>query len=342
MNTKINILLILLAFSITSNAALSFLAAPSLQNLQPNEATIVWTSTGTTNVHGWVEYGTSATDTQAWETEYGLMAQYSNIYRVTLKNLQPGTTYKYKVYCRNILEWPRYSEMAFGDSIVSEEFTFTTPTGTETSAKFLVYSGVKSETNFYTTILKNNSLNVNDYNAVVFGGNCIIGANSIASINSAILVPMGTMLGGKIPFYMARGYREYRAAEARNLKKYIYTPGTTDLHPFYYTFTFGPCMFIVLDPGDDNSEGDALYKELNTNSNTEYMTTQVNWLRQQITTEAYTNAKYHVVIQHQAQVQLDALVKTMSVDAIIKGNGSALLTTIEATASGLTTKTYQE
>jgi len=341
MKNRILLISALLLSSITGQAALSFLASPDIQNLQPTEATIVWTSTGTTDVHGWVEYGTTATDIQEFEVDNGLITAYINIYRITLKNLQPGTTYKYKVICRNILAWPRNSEMAFGSSIESKEYTFTTPTGTETSAKFLVYSGVKSSTDFYTSILTKNSLNVNDFNGVIFGGNCINGANSVATINSDILVPMGTMLGGKIPFYMARGYRECRANSSRILKNYFYTPGTPDLHTFYYTFTVGPCMFIVLDPGDDNSEGDALYKELNTNSNTEYMTTQASWLSQVIASDSYKAAKYHVVIEHQAQAQLDAVLKTISPDAVIKGDGSSLLTTVEANATNIVVKSYK-
>lgn len=341
MKNRICIFIVFLSLSVSSYAGLSFLAAPSLQNLQTTEATIVWTSTGTTDVHGWVEYGTSSADTQEFEVENGLITAYTNIYRVTLKNLQPGTTYKYKVICRNILAWPRNSEMAFGDKIESKVYTFTTPSGTETSAKFLVYSGVKSSTDFYTSILTKNSLNVNDYNGVIFGGNCVNGANSVASINSDILVPMGTMLGGKIPFYMARGYRECRANSSRILKNYFYTPGTPDLHAFYYTFTFGPCMFIVLDPGDNNSEGDALYKELNTNSNTEYMANQASWLNNVIASDSYKAAKYHVVIEHQAQTQLDVVLKTISPDAVIKGDGSSLLTTIEANSTKITINTYK-
>ena len=63
-------------YCIPSQAGLSMLAKPYLQNMQPTEVTIAWTSTGSTNAHGWVEYGTSNINQQAFEEKDGLVMAY--------------------------------------------------------------------------------------------------------------------------------------------------------------------------------------------------------------------------------------------------------------------------
>lgn len=321
-----------------SQAGLSMLAKPYLQNMQPTEVTIAWTSTGSTNAHGWVEYGTSAINRQAFEEKDGLVMAYTNIYRVRLTNLQPNTTYQYKVICR-IAEWATNSSISFGEQIESEVYTFTTPAGNESVFECLVYSGVRNKTEKFASLLSTNSLNVTDYAFVILGGDNLLGVTSESQVNSELIVPMADLLQQKIPYYMARGNREYRQKLSRHLKDFFITPGSADLHPYYYTFTYGHCMFIVLDPGDTAEDADAVYKELNTN--TDYLNQQAQWLNQVIASDAYKTAAYHVAILHHEGTILDPIVKSANMNAVLKGEGDPTLTVVSVNSQGVTTQTYK-
>lgn len=313
---------------------------PSVQNLTPTEATIVWTSANKTEIHGWVEYGTPALDTiHAFEQVDGQITCFTNIYRVHLTDLQPGTTYYYRAFCRLVDSYTGYTTLNFGDTLSTDVFSFTTPTSNETQVKALIYSSIKGSTANYTSLLTKNDLSVDNYDLALMNGNLIANVTGAKSLTSTLLAPVATLLKGKIPYYMGRGDAEYRNSFSRSLSQYFYTPGTEACHPFYYAFPWGPCFFIVLDSGDSGEGANATYKMLNNSD--EYIQQQASWLQQTLASEECQTAKYIVAVRHHANDILDNILSTKSNVTSILGTSEASVITLHADDQGITTQTYK-
>lgn len=313
---------------------------PSVQNLQPTEATIVWTSANTSEIHGWVEYGTPALDTiHAFEQIDGQLTCFTNIYRVTLKNLQPGTTYYYRAFCRLIDSYTGYTTLNFGDTLKTDVFTFTTPTTEQTHVNAIIYSNIMGKTDSYASLLTKNDLSIDNYDLVLLNGNLITNVTGAKSLTSNLLKPVANLLHGHVPYYMGRGDAEYRNSFSRSLSQYFYTPGTSDSHPFYYSFTYGPCFFIMLDSGDSGEGANATYKMLNANE--EYIQQQAAWLQQTLASNPCLAAKYIVVVRNHANEVLDNILASKSNITSILGTNQASAITLHADSQTITTHTYQ-
>ena len=94
------------------------------------------------------------------------------------------------------------------------------------------------------------------------------------------------------PFYFARGNHETRGFKARELKNYFdYKDGR-----FYYSFDRGPVHFIVLDCGEDKPDNNRYYYGLADYDS--YRLEELEWLKNEIKSEAFRNAKHRIVIVH--------------------------------------------
>lgn len=334
-------LFFLLTVFISSYAASPVISSnPSVQNLSPTEATIVWTSANKSEIHGWVEYGTPELgDIHAFEQVDGQITCFTNVYRVHLTDLQPGTTYKYRAFCRLIASYTGYTTLNFGDTLMTDIYSFTTPALEETQVDALIYSNTKDHTASYASLLTQNGLSIDDYNLVFLNGNMLSNVTGVKSLATNLLAPLANVLKGKIPYYIGRGDAEYRNSFSRSLSQYFYTPGTKGNHPFYYSFTWGPCFFIVLDSGDSGAGANEAYKLLNNCD--EYMQQQVTWLQQTLASDDCTAAKYVVVVRNHANDVLDnVLTKTNNITSVL-GTTEASVITLHADNQGINLQTYK-
>lgn len=313
---------------------------PSVQNLTPTQATIVWTSANKTEMHGWVEYGTPTLDTiHAFEQVDGQITCFTNIYRVHLTNLQPGTTYYYRAFCRLVDSYTGYTTLNFGDTLKTDIYSFTTPLVESIQVDALIYSNTKSNTALYASLLTQNGLSVDDYDLVFFNGNMLTNVTGAKSLTSIVLAPIAKVLKGSIPYYIIRGDAEYRNSFSRSLSQYFYTPGTEECHPFYYSFTWGSCFFIVLDSGDSGKNANATYKMLNNSD--EYIQKQASWLQETLASKECNAAKYIVVIRNHTNEVLDNILSTKNNITSILGTEEASVISLHADNQGITTQTYK-
>ena len=97
---------VLCASVFAQNSNISLIHGPYLQNLGPDEVTIVWIADR--NSVGWVEIAPDdgsnfyATDRpKFYDSKHGIKHQ-STVHAVRICGLEPGTTYRYRVFAKEI------------------------------------------------------------------------------------------------------------------------------------------------------------------------------------------------------------------------------------------------
>lgn len=270
--------------------ALSFVCQPYLQNLSPNEVTIMWI-TNHESCHSWVEYGKDGLlDQQAKDSDRGLFKANVRINRMKLSNLLPSTTYSYRVCSREILTYKAYS-MTFGNTIKSLTFTFTTPGWNDDSVSALIFNDMHNNASLYQRMIGLSKMP--NYDFVFLNGDIIDTTPNEAQILSSIITPCVGLFASQRPFALVRGNHETRDAFARNFFDYFQMGAE---NKGYYSFTRGPVFFMALDSGEDKSDTDAAYYGMADFD--AYREEQAAWLVEEMQTESYRKALYRVVLMH--------------------------------------------
>lgn len=290
---KIFFSLLLSLMTLSACADVDFLTQPYLQSLTPTSVTIMWVTSGNSQVTGWVKYGVDACDTEAFEIDRGLKQAFTKIYRVHIDNLTPGTTYQYKALIREITGFVGNTSLTWGDTKESGVFTFTTPLVNQDSISCLIFNDIHSHPEFIQPLLSNNNLSFGEQDFVVFNGDILNAVPNESKIVSNLLQPATANFASEKPFFFVRGNHEYRNKYARNLLNYIET-GEQNLG--YYSFQYGPAFFIFLDTGEDKEDTHQEYNGLLACE--AYRRIQAQWLQEQMTSEVYQNAKYRIVFMH--------------------------------------------
>lgn len=267
---------------------------PYLQNPQPTQMTVMWTSPDT-NQTGWVEYGIDSLNHLSFSSAMGLKDAFQTVYRVPLTNLQPGTTYHYRVASVAISD-VKNTSLVYGDTTFSEVYSFTTPQSETDKVSCYIFDDIHSRDTLVSPMMIANNLRWEDADFVFFNGDMLNAIPSESEIISHLLEPYSKLFASSIPFFFTRGNHEYRNAAARVLPNYLTTPGTSEQHSFYYSFSWGPCFFIVLDAGEDKEDSDPEYSGLLDCQN--YREKQVEWLQQQLQSKACKKANFRIVLMH--------------------------------------------
>lgn len=268
---------------------------PYLQNPQPTQMTIMWPSTNAQQA-GWVEYGQTDLNRVARESDNGLFAAFQDVNRITLTNLQPSTTYRYRVAMANIVGEVRNTSLTYGDTIYSDVFSFTTPAVRTNEVSCLFFDDIHSRDTLMDAVMRNNQIDPLQQDFIFFNGDILNSVPSREEIINHLIQPYSTLFASQVPFCYARGNHELRNKYARELDRYITTPGTDEGHPYYYTFTYGPVFFIVLDAGEDKPDGNHEYRGL-VDCDT-YRASEAMWLKQQLQSKEAKKALFRVVVMH--------------------------------------------
>lgn len=268
---------------------------PYLQNPKPTQMTVMWPSTEEQQT-GWVEYGQDSLDCVARESRNGLFAAFSDINRVTMTGLDAGTTYRYRVAAANIVGEVRNTSLTYGDTIYSDVYEFTTPQAQPSHLQCLFFDDIHSRDTLMGALLRVNDIDPLQQDFIFFNGDITNAIPSREGLLRHLIEPYSSLFASRVPFMYARGNHELRNKYARELERYVTTPGTEDGHPYYYTFTWGPCFFIVLDAGEDKEDANKEYKGLVDCES--YRETQAAWLETQLKSKACRQAKFRVVVMH--------------------------------------------
>jgi acid phosphatase type 7 len=271
---------------------------PYLQHLGSDEVTIIWTTN--TDCVSWVEtYEFDGSNFYQQErpkyfsSSDGLKT-IGKIHKVTLQDLKAGTRYAYRVFSKEVVS-KTYSNPIYGRTDASEVYQrqplfFTTEKSEKDKTYAVVLADVHNGSAKIGSLLKD--VNLAEMDLLVTNGDFIATFNKEEDLFDGGIDTLVDLFASVKPFYMVRGNHETRGTMAPVFKNYFYFPENN----FYYTFTSGKNLFIVLDCGEDKPDSDKEYNGLVDFD--AYRTRQVRWLKQLVISEKFKSAEHKIVFLH--------------------------------------------
>jgi predicted MPP superfamily phosphohydrolase len=271
---------------------------PYLQNVKSEEATFVFETDSVSMA--WVEIapndGTnfySFKRPRYYETVSGIK-KISKIHAVKVDGLKPGTTYRYRVFAKELLG-RKGSEVKFGriastDVYSEKPLSFTTFDTQKPETSFVMVNDIHQHKGLITKLFGYTDYKKKDF--VAFNGDMISWFDARDTLFTGFMNEAIKLFAQEKPIVYARGNHETRGKCANDLQLY-FNPNEPHL---YYTFREGPVFFIVLDTGEDKCDNDIEYNGLNDFD--DYRTRQAAWLKTIANDEDFKTARFHVVIGH--------------------------------------------
>ena len=299
---QILIFLALIAPMILS-AQIKLVHGPYLQNVTDNQAVFVWQADKTSI--GWVELAPDDGTTfyacerpKYFDTNIGVKVS-SELHTVKLTGLKPGTTYRYRVFAKEILSHVNnkvhYGDVASTDVYSKAPLKFTTLDKSKNETSFVVLNDIHHREGLITTLMGFNDNKNADL--VFFNGDMISILNKPEDIFEGFMdESIKEFAAEKSPYYV-RGNHETRGTYATEIQKY-FNPREPHL---YYTLRQGPVYFILLDTGEDKPDSDIEYAGIVDYDN--YRTEQAEWLKTLKDDPDFKSAKFRIVIEHMPTVK---------------------------------------
>lgn len=277
-------------------ADIHIVRGPYLQNVGADEATVVWEADNESV--GWVELAPddgSQYYQQArpryHDTKNGVK-RITRLHTVKLKGLKPGTSYRYRVYCQEVLG-RKDIIIYYGDICTLYHpyfYTLKTLDPQAPKASFAMLTDIHGRKGLITPLLEQADWKSKDM--IIYGGDMVSKLTSADTIFSGFMDESIKLFAREKPFFYVRGNHETRGDFATRLQEYF-----CPLEPhLYYTAQHGPVFFIFLDCGEDKADTDNEYYGINDYD--QYRTEEAEWLRTVISSPEYKRAKYHVAVMH--------------------------------------------
>jgi acid phosphatase type 7 len=261
---------------------------PYLQDLSSSGVTIIWT-TNKPAVPGVSLTSTDGKSRFIRNSHDGLIDGGELLHKVRIDGLAPGNTYKYSINSVQILKYQAY-KVYYGDTLAAKVLSFLTPTVKSEKTGFTVINDVHENPGKMASYLKNGNTEAQDF--YIFNGDMVDYLQSSSQLFTGFIDTAVTYFARTTPFYYVRGNHETRGFAARDLKNYFDFKDDK----FYYSFEAGPVYFIVLDCGEDKLDKGRYYYGLADFD--AYRLEELDWLKKEVKSEAFRNAKKRIVIIH--------------------------------------------
>lgn len=275
---------------------------PYLQHLGTDEVTVVWTTN--TDCISWVEayeYDGSNFYQQErpkyFSSSDGLKT-IGRIHKVTLHDLKPGTKYAYRIFSREVVS-KTYSNPIFGRTDASEVYQrqplfFTTEKADKEKTSLVVLTDIHNRSAVIGSLLKD--VNLTEMDFLMTDGDFVGTFNKEEDLFDGGIDTLVDLFATTKPFYVTRGNHETRGTMGPLFKNYFHFPE----NKYYYTFTSGKTLFIVLDCGEDKPDSDKEYNGLVDFD--AYRNEEVRWLKAVIASEKFKSAEHVIVFLHMPPV----------------------------------------
>lgn len=273
---------------LATSPALRIVGGPYLQAPSPTSMTIVWTTNR--QCVSKVEYGpvTGLLANVATSAHHGLIDANTTLHRITVRGLQPGTTYRYRVRSKEILEFKPY-QVKFGDG-VSGDGQFTTLDPRKERFSFCVLNDRHDRVPALREAL--GSIQWDGVDLVIGLGDVMNDPMSEEQIFRNFINPCTESFAGRIPLIFVRGNHETRGLLARSLMDYF----PTESGRYYYSFDHGNVHFLLLDGGEDKADSSDEYSGLVAFE--DYLRQETEWLQEELRSPAFRAARYRVCLLH--------------------------------------------
>lgn len=291
----------------TLTAQIQILYGPYLQNVKETETTIVWEADKASI--GWVELAPNDGShfyteerTKYFDTTNGVKNT-SLLHCVKIKNLKPGTTYRYRVYAQEVLSHQghqvRYGNIAATNVYKEAPLTFTTNDTQKTEIAFAMVNDIHGREGVITQLL--NVANFKEKDLIIFNGDMVSQIRDKQTLFEGFMNESINLFAKEKPMYYARGNHETRGEFATFFQDY-FSPKEPYL---YHVFQHGPVCFIVLDTGEDKPDSDIEYSGITDYDN--YRSEQMEWLKTLKNHPDIQNATFKVVIAHMPPSQVKTI-----------------------------------
>ena len=240
------------------------------------------------NVHGvGVEYRIAGTQQwqRKWDTLGGILRSDSDLHRITLNGLKSGAEYEYRILLASenkkfkALETHTFTAAPDDERSFSFFVTGDTQFGSAKRGRLLKKWQKLTESCDFQVSLGDMANIYDDFDVMFFGG---------------YLNWQGKKIYHGKPFVSVRGNHEMRGTERSRWFGVL----SADREKGYHSFTWGKTFFIVLDTGGDGT--DIGRNSMTAEATKEYMSAQRQWLEKIVNSAEYKNAKFRIVLSHEA------------------------------------------
>ena len=269
----------------------STVGKPVLVNPDVNLISVAWRVHQISN--GMIEYGkTKELGQTAVAARHGLRLQDDAALLIDLTDLEPNTTYYYRTVTTP-LDYVRakYKHIPNrGKPHRSDIYQFRTPAIKSDTASFSVINDTHGYTSVIHQLFENMLTKPTD--AVIWNGDIydFITPESVTGQTLDVLGPKG--FATQTPVVFSCGNHDTRGRYSKDLGKVF---STRNGHR-YFTYQNGPIQFMVLDTGEDKSDGHHALLGLTDFST--YRDEQRQWIAKQIERKEWKDAKFRVIVCH--------------------------------------------
>ncbi|MGD8330295.1 MAG: metallophosphoesterase family protein [Acidobacteriota bacterium] len=281
----------------TPQEGLAIVHGPYLQQLTESSVMIVWLTNEP--AVSWVEYG-DGSNLRSFPTygsvvrtarpsHHGLIDADATLHRVLLEELEPGQQVRYRVFSKQVVALQPY-EVTFGDSVVSDVYSFTTLDPAKEAFSFVAVSDIHEDAARLDAKLQ--AIDWDAVDLVFYNGDSIDYYDDDAQIFDGFLDVSVEDFASETPLIEVRGNHETRGKYARRF--YDLFPTTSG--EFYFSFDHGPVHFVVLDSGEDKEDDHPVYAGLVDFD--AYRQEQAAWLAEDLAGAAAQRATFVVALFH--------------------------------------------
>ncbi len=286
------LLLVILAAGLVNGQSvepLRIMNGPWIQNLNETGLTIFFTTNLPVVPAVMLSSAGEEPEVRITNSTDGIIDAGGTLHRVRVEGLQPGTQYRYRIQAIEILKYRPY-QVWYGDTLYSRAQTIRTADPDSPVVSFMVFNDIHEKSGFLAQHLKQAEPAAMDF--IVYNGDMLNYFEKEPQIFDAVIDTSVRYFAGSTPFLWVRGNHETRGMLARTFKEYLDYPDGS----FYFAFSRGPVRFIVLDCGEDKPDDNQYYYRLADYDR--YRLKQLEWLREELKSDAYLEASFRVVIIH--------------------------------------------
>ncbi|MCL1822217.1 MAG: endonuclease/exonuclease/phosphatase family protein [Prolixibacteraceae bacterium] len=265
-----------------------FRTQPYLQNPVDGGITIMWQTHVPT--YSWVEYGTDTLNLKKAHTLVDGQALCNGLHnKIRLENLQAGKKYYYRVCSREITIYRAYYK-EFGETAMSTFSSFTLPSADTQDFTALIFNDLHKQEATLNALYEQVKDIPCDF--VFFNGDCIDDPATENEVLFHLSMQCKKVNADTTPVFYIRGNHEIRNAYSIGLRSlFDYVNDKT-----YHAFNWGDTRFVILDCGEDKPDSTWVYYGLN--DFTQLRLDQVDFLKDELASEAYQKAGRRVLLNH--------------------------------------------
>ena len=275
------------------------LCGPYVQCVSETGFTVIWTTD--VDCVAWVEVapddGTHFYNSERdkyYDARGNGVYPIGKIHKVVVDDLQPGTTYRYRIMYKGVLAYNgsgdvQYMKANGTDVYRGEPHKITTFKKDYDQIRFDIFNDIHGKDSLFRTILAGAR---EDRDFVFLNGDMTSNISSEDLLAKMYLGSAAKSLNGSIPMFASRGNHELRGRDAIKWLNYFSTPTGTP----YYSFSIGKFFFVVLDACEDKPDSDIEYSGIVASK--PYLERQARWLKEVLASEECRNAEVRIAFCH--------------------------------------------